>query len=167
MLVLLCQASVGGCCPCIAPVPSPARRPPRAAIGPRFPAHLVATTNPRADTARHGDPAAWRYMACHHPPSTPALSLRHTCHNSHNLYYSTFSSDNIKYYTSATRRPWYLNWTVFVAKYFHHIANCGLQAALYSAVQKKVISPLRRVPPPPPAVRGVRGANIEHQQSAN
>ena len=54
---------------------------------------------------------------------------------------------------------------MFVAKYFHHrIANCGLQAALYSAlllaVQKKVISPLRRVPPLPPAVRGVRGANI-------
>ena len=72
-----CVGSVGGCCPCIAPVPSPARLPPRAAIGPRFPAHLVATTNPRADTARHGDPAAWRYMACHHPPPTPALSLRH------------------------------------------------------------------------------------------
>ena len=55
---------------------------------------------------------------------------------------------------------------MFVAKYFHHrIANCGLQAALYSdlglAVQKKVISPLRRVPPLlPPTVRGVRGANI-------
>ena len=59
---------------------------------------------------------------------------------------------------------------MFVAKYFHHrIANCGLQAALYSAlllaVQKKVISPLRRAPSPLP--RSAWRARGEHQQSAN
>ena len=53
---------------------------------------------------------------------------------------------------------------MFVAKYFHHrIANCGLQAALYSGsvARSAKESDFSSAPCPlPPAVRGVRGANI-------
>ena len=60
---------------------------------------------------------------------------------------------------------------MFVAKYFHHrIANCGLQAALYSGSVARSAkesdfssAPCAPLPPPSSAWR----ARGEHQQSAN